>query len=248
MYFYVFDNFLQDDKYRTEILRMETRLAALGIQGRTEKITILKNIHEATEEAIKRGATTVVTVGNDKTITKLLPIILEHKVTLGIIPVGPGQRVAEYLGIPAGIAACDSLSRRVIEKLDVGKVDSHFFLLEATLPPAAAITCDGKYTVASLEPEASMTITNLGPTSEHGSPSDGRLELIVAGSKSGGGWSPFRKGSSKNSVFPIRKATVARSSDGQPIVLDGETVVKTPVEIEVLPKHLSVIVGRQRKF
>src|SRR5690349_13808036 len=134
MYFYVFDSYLQDRKYANEVARVETRLGTLGIQGRQEKITILKNIHEALKEAIKRGATTIVAVGNDKTVTKILPQVVEHGLTLGLIPLGPEQTIADSLGIPHGVSACDSLSRRVMRRLDVGQANNQYFLLQLQAP------------------------------------------------------------------------------------------------------------------
>ncbi len=50
MYFYVFDSYVQDKKYQSDVARIEARLGALGISGRTEKLTILKNINDATRE------------------------------------------------------------------------------------------------------------------------------------------------------------------------------------------------------
>lgn len=249
MYFYIFDSFLQEKKHGTTIAQIETRLASLGIQGRTEKITILKSLTETTREAIKRGATTIVAVGNDKTVTKLLPIVIEHDLTLGIIPVGEPQLIADYLGIPPGARACENISRRIIERLDIGLANNQHFLLEATIPAQSRVMCDGKYAVESLDPHDTMLISNFGQSAP-GNPRDGKLELVVQGQASGG-W--FNKRSSRGSVFPLKKAKIERDplldpTGGASLVLDGQLLLKTPATIEVLPKKLSVIVGRDRAF
>lgn len=248
MYAYVFDSLVQDKKYRTESIRVETRLATLGIQGRQEKITILKNIQETVRDLIKRGAETIVAVGNDQTVIKVLPLLMEHDITLGIIPIGPDQAIAKYLGIPDGPAACDVLSRRVIRKLDIGKANTHYFLLQASLPHHALILCDGQYTVSALDSESQMWLTNLSQSTDRSSPEDGRLELMVQGPASRSGWSMFRKSASDVSVFPVRTAKVQSHHDQSPVILDGHTQVKAPVTIEVVARKLAVIVGRDRHF
>lgn len=247
MYFYLFDSWLQDRKYQADIIKIEARLNALGIQGRGEKITILKNIHEAIRDGLKRGATTVVLIGNDKTITTVLPDLLEAKVSVGLIPLGQPQAIAHFLGIPEGLAACDILSRRVVERVDVGQANEHYFLLNAQLPAGAAVNCDGQYTVTSVDAHDQLLITNLETSGRRGHPADGRLELLV-GRTAKQGWRPFAKAGGKTSVFPIKKAKVSVATGRAQILLDGQITVTTPLSVELAKKKLSIIVGRQRQF
>ncbi|MBI2984106.1 MAG: hypothetical protein HYY50_00555 [Candidatus Kerfeldbacteria bacterium] len=246
MYAYLVDGFLHDKKYQTELLRIENRLAQLGIQGRFEKITILKNLAEAAKEAIRRGATTVVAVGNDQTVTKLLPLVVDGGVTLGLIPFGQPQTIAAALGIPTGLAACDVLSRRIIRHLDVGKVDNQYFLRDARLTAVERVECDGQYTVASVDPANTFVIGNLGSDDLERRPTDGRLELIVKSDAHG--WSLWRRHYGPSSVFLIRRATIASSAPAASLLLDGQIVLKAPRTIEVAPQKLGVIVGRQRQI
>jgi len=88
MYYYIYDNYLTDKKYEKELDKIKTRLLDLEIQGKHEKLTLLKSIDELVKDEIKRGATTVVAVGNDKTFLKLVDVIAQSGVTLGLIPVG----------------------------------------------------------------------------------------------------------------------------------------------------------------
>ena len=246
MYFYLFDSFLQDRRYQTEVLRLESRLAQLGLQGRTEKMTILKNVQEAATSAIKRGATTVVAVGNDLTVTKLLPIVIEHGLPLGIIPFGQPNTIAEYLGLPNGVPAADALSRRITKKLDVGQADSQYFLLQARLTAPAKIKCDGRYTVETLDPRDGCLIANLGSGDPYGQPNDNRLELIVQPHSTG--WSWGQKQYSAASVFPVHQAMVQDAGDSAAVVLDGQITLKAPTTIGVAKKKLQVIVGPRRTF
>ncbi len=241
MYAYVFDSFVQEQKYRTESIRIETRLATLGIQGRTEKITILKNLQESVRTMLKRGAETIVAVGNDQTVAKILPLIIESDAALGIIPVGQHQLVAHALGIPDGVAACDMLSRRIIRRIDLGSAGGMHFLLHAKLPSGLRVHCDHAYSVETTDADSTMLITNLGPNSR---PDDGKLELTV--SSPGSGW--MQRGKGTVSVFPISEAKIDRTNGETPILLDGQIQVNPPVTITVLKKKLHVIVGRERSF
>lgn len=244
-YAYVIDAALNDPKYRAELNRIETRLATLGLQGRWERLTILKNIVDTVGDAIKRGAGTVVVIGSDQTVTKILPIIIEHGVTLGFIPLGPDQTIAAALGLPVGLAACDCLSRRVIEHLDVGRANQQYFLLNVTAPAPSSITCDGAYTVTSLDPHGRVAITNLGPRDQRGRPTDGRLELVVQPAGGGSWWS--RGSTSQASVFPITKAKIQAPSEIAS-VLDGQVIIKSPITVDVVRRKLAVIVGPHRTF
>lgn len=247
MYFYLYDSWLQDRKYQTEIAKIEARLNALGIRGRSEKITILKNIHEAVREGIKRGATTVVLVGNDKTITTVLPDLLETNVAIGVIPLGEPQTIANFLGIPLGAAACDVISRRVVERVDVGQANNQYFLLNAELPFGASVQCDGQFSVSSDEPGNRMVITNLETSGRVSNPADGRLELVIS-SPQKSGWGPFGKSNEEASVFPIRQAKVTTRTGQAQLLLDGQVTVATPLTLTLAKKKLAIIVGRQRQF
>jgi diacylglycerol kinase family enzyme len=243
MYAYIVDSWLQDKKYQAELFRIESRLGQLGIRGRMEKITILKNLLDAARDAVRRGATTLVAIGNDETIIKLLPVAIEANVTLGLIPMGQPQSVAQAFGIPSGVAACDALSRRVVRHIDVGKADSQYFLLEARLTTNGPVECDGKYTVESLDPNGQVIFGNIGGAETTGQASDGRLQLIVQPA-SRGFW---QRSFSHASVFPIKTATLPSSSHTS-LLLDGQVVMKSPTTIAVASKKLGVIVGRERRL
>ncbi len=247
MYAYLVDNLGQDRHLQAELFKVEARLAQLGIQGRTEKITILKNLVESARDAVRRGATTIVAIGSDATVIKLLPVAIEENVSLGIIPLTAPSSLAEYLGIPFGAAACDVLARRIVRRVDVGKADNQYFLREARVESRTPVECDGAYTISIEDPQAHIVIGNLGPNDSHGQPTDGRLELLVQ-TDADSGW-PFRKSQgTQSSVIPIRTASLKGKSADTSLLLDGEVLVKGATTIEVAKKKLGIIVGRDRKF
>ncbi|HLD20417.1 MAG TPA: diacylglycerol kinase family protein, partial [Patescibacteria group bacterium] len=105
MYFYLLDTFLQNKKYEKEIARIETRITDLGIGGQVARLNILKDINELVHDAVKRGITTVVAIGDDYTIGKVVDVVARYDVVLGIIPLGEQLAIAKILGIPQGEAA-----------------------------------------------------------------------------------------------------------------------------------------------
>lgn len=247
MFFYLYDNFLQDRKYHNDLNQIETRLANLGIQGRSEKITILKNIPDATRLAIKRGADTVIAIGNDQTIVKLLPSVVETNTTLGLIPVGPHQTMAHVLGVPIGATACEVVSRRIVRRLDLGLVNSQYFLTSLEAPGTVIAACDGKYNVTSLDQSGRISLMNFQNELSHGRPDDGVLELVISPGHGHLAWRAFHR-AQPGSVFTVK--SVKFTSAGGPInmLLDGQITIKTPVIVKVAAKKLRVIVGKNRQF
>ncbi|USN53412.1 MAG: hypothetical protein H6760_04635 [Candidatus Nomurabacteria bacterium] len=253
MYCYLFDTFLRERQYEKSVHRVEARIAELGLQGKTERLSILKNAGEIVRDAVKKGVQTFVIVGDDSTIQKVLTYVAEEKVTLGIIPLGTKLEIADMLGIPHGEAACDTLSKRVIQSLDLGRINSQYFLRSLDIQSnAVQLESDQGYTISLQDPEAKIQIANFLPMQDErgkaGDPSDGTLEAIVSASPKKGFFTSLRGQSDHPSIFPFRKVKVTCRDASVPLVVDGEGIVKTPAQIEVVPHCLRVIVGRARHF
>ena len=124
MYFYLYDTFLNDIKYEKVLDQIKARLLDLDIKGKHERLTLLKNLDSLITDEVKRGATTVVVVGNDKTFLKAIDPVAKNNVTLGIIPIGEDNLIAEMLGIPTGDEACEILAARKIANFNLGQVNN----------------------------------------------------------------------------------------------------------------------------
>lgn len=249
-YTYFFDQFLREKKYELEVHRIEARILELGLNGKIEKLSVLTSAREILETAISRGAATIVAVGNDHTLSKVVDIVAGKNVTLGFIPVGEPHETADMLGIPVGVGACDVLSHRIISKLDVGEVngEQHFLFSIAIPSNQVDIECDGKYTVRTDAESGQFSIQNFGiGASRVYNPADGKLETVVMREKRG----LFSFGSrsfEEEGVFPAKSVKVSSRGERLSLLLDGTTVVKTPVTVKVAAKKLSVIVGKGRQF
>lgn len=258
MYYYIYDSFLSDKKYEMTTHRIENRLMDLGINGKIEKLTILKSLKELVEQAVKNNAETLVIVGNDKTVSKVISFLPNYSLTLGIIPVGPDNKIAEVLGIPEGERACDVLSSRIVEKIDLGKVNNSYFLSCLEIPVKEEITLECEnYNISPLANSEMISICNFGNIFNDQflrrgkiyNPKDGVLEAVICLKPTSMGlFKIFQKEFTRDSVFPIRKLKIKSTKECVPIIADGEVVVKTPVSVEVVPKKLKVIVGKNRMF
>src|SRR5688572_24564667 len=139
MYYYLYDSFLADRKYERVLAAVETRLTDLGISGKIGRLTPFTNAKGLIRDEVRRGVQTIVVVGNDETVAKVVSGIDEAKLTLGFIPIGTPTSIARSLGIPEGAEACDVLSKRVTQKIDLGSVNGHLFLSQVRMSSAKIV-------------------------------------------------------------------------------------------------------------
>src|SRR3989344_17772 len=185
MYLYLYDSFLNNKKYGGLLAKIETRLTDLGIGGKIFRLSPLRNINELLTDEVRNGIKTVVVVGNDKSFTEVINVAAKLDITVGVIPVGPNNKIANSLGINSPEEATEVLSVRKIEKVDLGKVNGTYFLSNITVSGGGmTIECEEKFRVT---PQAldQISICNLRPAyAESGmtnyfNPQDGFLEILV---------------------------------------------------------------------
>jgi len=253
MYLYIYDSFLNQKKYVALLNRVENRLADLEIKGKICRLNILKNMNEVIEDGIKQGVKTVVAIGNDLTFSKVVNIIAEMDVTLGIIPVDGKSKIAEILGVPEGEKACDVLAQRLIKKIDLGKINHQYFIDSATITNADAILDFEKFKISPTSKKSIISICNLGFLTTNQSiykqrisiPTDGLLEAVIEPIKE----TFFSKNRNANqSIFPFKKILIGSKAEPVTVTIDQQAIFKTPVKVSIAPKKLKIIVGNKRLF
>ncbi|MFA6909003.1 MAG: diacylglycerol kinase family protein [Patescibacteria group bacterium] len=254
MYTYIYDSFVNEKKYQSLLFRIETRLLELGINGRVEKLSLLKSVKEIIADAITRKSETIVLVGNDETIAQAISFLSGIRVVLGIIPIGPHNSIADMLGVPQGAEACDILSRRIVEHIDLGKVNGRHFLSQLEIRDASHVTldCDG-YNITSDGPDSVVQICNFGYAESSfdripSDPQDGVLEAVIRTPIKRTLLNTFGHRSMRPSVFPFTKIHIRSKGENVAVIADGQTMLKTPITVEVAPKKLTMIVGKRRAF
>lgn len=258
MYTYVYDSFVTDREHERLLARLEARLTDLGLSGRIERLTMFKDIRDIVADAVSRGCETVVAVGNDETVSKLVDVLGDFDVALGLIPVGEGpHRIASLLGVASDIESCNVLSRRVIHKVDLGRINDHWFLSSVEIPEtAASVSCNGQYAVVPAKTHC-VRVCNLdaldpGAVGEGGysSPRDGYLDTVISPVSRQGFFSRFFRpevAPSPPTVVPVRRLDIAHQRPFA-VIRDGVRFSSTRLQIEIVPQKLKVVVGRDRKF
>jgi hypothetical protein len=173
-------------------------------------------------------------------------------VTIGYVPVAEPSRVAELLGIPVGPTAVDVLAARLVEILDVGKLDDRYFLTEVVLPSTMArVEIDGQFTISPSDGGA-IAIRNLGSVTGQGiasaDPKDGWLDVVVQTKTAQKGMARLlKKDTLTQTVIPLRQGAIL-SDEPVDVFVDGHVVNGFRFSLTIVPKKLSVITGRNRKI
>lgn len=251
MYSYVYDAFLAEGRFARELAQIETRLTDLGMTGRIDRLGPLRHPRELLRDAVRKGARTIVVVGNDDTIRQVVEVFPDFSVALGIIPLGTPNRIAQFLGIPVGVAACDVLSARIIESVDLGKINKKYFLAAVTIPKGnLTISCEDLFRVTPVR-GGTVSVCNLMDPEQMQicNPQDGVFDLYVRPPRNiKTFFRPTRRGE-QTSVLPLRRVVVSSASpEPCTVFIDGDRVEETSFTIEIAGEKLRMVTGRGRKF
>jgi diacylglycerol kinase family enzyme len=245
MYCYLYDEFIQGNKrYERELLKIENRLTDLGIAGKISRLALFRDAEEMIRDEVEKGVTTVVVLGNDETVRKVINVVAESGVVLGIIPIGPNNELARMVGVPEGVAACDVLSARRVEKIDVGTVNGRKFITGLCVPNFhAELNCEDRFRITPTARYANLEVRNLADVTN---PRDGMFEAIIRAAVKTGWWI-FGRHSLKESVLPMKSLAI-RSDKPISLFVDGEEMTATRFDIGIEPLTLKVITGKARVF
>jgi hypothetical protein len=257
MHYYVYDTFLNDKKYERTLDKIKTRLLDLDIQGRHEKLTLLKSLDELIIDEVKRGTSTVIVVGNDRIFQKVIDVVTRSNVILGIIPVGPDNNIAESFGITDVESACDIIAARQIIDFDLAQVNNIYCFSDVKLTKSLSrlsIVKDS-YTIIPKPECVEVSVSNFyfprgeidfNKKMKRYNAHDQRLELIIKKEKRKKGW--FNRKQEKSLVDTIVQGDQfeIKSFEYLPVIIDDYKVVKTPLKISVAKEKVKIIVGKNR--
>lgn len=254
-YIYLYDTFLQDNQYRSILKNIERRLNDFEIGGKIIKMTSFTNPRALIEDEMRHGAKTIVMVGNDETLVRVLLRAADLDVIFGFLPIGLRKNhFAKVLGLPLNEKTCDVLAARKIEKLDYGSINQKiFFLCYLYIPEARLkIECDENFVVGSGKEKFEVAIANLLPPpfeSERFTlhPQDGKMELYLRPSNKGLIARFLNKKDKKPSVFFFRKL-VLKSDKPMTIIADDRELHESSLTVNVNRNKLAIIVGKERQF
>ncbi len=268
MYYYLYDSFLNDSKYQKILHRIENRTVDLGINGKIGRVSMLIDPERLLDEEIKKGATTIVAVGNDQTVDKIIKTAAKHNITIGIIPIGTNNKIAKTLGIPKEEEACDILSQRRVKKIDLIKINNTFCIsnLLFEINKNTKIDCEGNYQLSFKGGKGMVVVYNLAnkksiqkkfdlnkDLKNFFNPDDGLLDLTIKKETGNIFTNIFKFAKQKKekeiTIIPLKKLSVSsKSKTEKTAVCDNGYEIKFPLKIEIAPKALNIIVGKKRNF
>jgi len=223
---------------------MEIRLTDLGLNGKIIRLSGIKNIKGTIQNEIKLGAKTIVAVGNNQTINKIIGAIIEADIygdfqkntLLGIVPIGSDNSIAASFGIKNEEEACNILLARRIEKIDLGLIGTYYFLNEARIESLGTKINLGDYSLEAQERGEIRIINLLSERSNtiNSNPHDGLLDIVIK--------------TKKDNETVLRAKNFSIINERYNLLLDGVVEVKTPTEVKVVNNRINVIVGKDRSF
>ncbi|MFA7087880.1 MAG: diacylglycerol kinase family protein [Patescibacteria group bacterium] len=244
MHVYIYDDYLNKSKYNKTINRIEIRLTDLGLNGKILRLGGIKNIKGAIQNEIRLGAKTIVAVGNNQTVGKIIGSIIDSnsspefpkKIVLGIIPVGNDNSIAHSFGIKNEEAACNILLARRVEKIDLGLIGGHYFLNQATIQSMGTILKIDDYTI-EITKKGEVKIINLLSDKDQtikSNPHDGLLDIYIRTQK-------------KDWTYLTAKKLKITNPENK-ILIDGVLEIETPAEVTITRDLVHAIVGKERMF
>lgn len=234
MYVYIYDEFTNQSRFNKLLYKVEKRLTDLGLNGKIVRLGVAKNVKTAVDDEIRQGAKTIIAVGNDATVSRVLNAIAgnqsdkKHHLTLGIIPLEEkNNHIADVLGIKSISAACEILLARRLEAFQLAQINHNFFLFKASIEaPDTILEIDKNYIIQNIKP-ALVSVVNAPEQVGRGK----KLKLNI---------------SSKEGESLIFFKEILLMNKEVPVIIDDSLVIKTPVQIRSSEEIIKIIVGKRR--
>ena len=241
-YAYLFDAKLSDRSQERRVSRLEAELSRRQLEGQTLREGAFRGIKELAKEALSKGAATIIVVGNDATLIKILPIIAEANVVIGYIPC-EASPIAQQLLIPEKLEeAVNCLAARFVRQVDLGFIGDRPFLTEVVIrDPKALLSIEGKYTI-QCQQDGAMRLVNLKQGSDC---NDGELDVYVDIDESK---KSFFKHVKQTARTHVRAKAGHIKSDSQVVLMvDGVELNGVNIDFSLQHSGLKWIVGRQKR-
>lgn len=244
---YVYDECLKEKRFERELQLVENELARRGIEGLTMRASALNGPKQMVKQLAQQGIKNLILVGSDQIMRDVTPLLPEVNATIGFLPIGPSI-IGGLLGIPSGTKAVDVIAARLVEKLDMGRVNGQPFLLDLVAPETiAGIEVGGAY---RLRPsvKGAIAIRNLAATGQDGilvNPKDGQLEILIQAETGAVDkkW-PWRKPQLSETKVFLSEGSMASDAPFT-VFVDGHPYQGTTFHFSVLPGSLTLITGRR---
>jgi diacylglycerol kinase family enzyme len=221
-------------------------LGNLGIAGETVSPSAARTIEELTHLGIIKGYSTIVAVGPESLVNKVITVLATQKeakdVVLGVVPDDFSSQIAQKIGAKDIYVACNALKNRKLETIDLCLLEPNkYFITEGTIE--TFFNQEIYFGIDNLKGKALTNKIIIKPGLEaffydkslHGSP--------VA---SFWRWLFGKKQKDIYSSFFKTKRLRIESQNNLPLKVSGETIAKTPFTLHNRSRILKIIVARDR--
>jgi hypothetical protein len=237
---FVYDDFLK--KHTKTVNNMEVLLHKLNLNGKIVYLESIRNINDLIKDEVNNGAKTIIAVGNNQTINKVLNGMMSgnnNNIALGIIPVGDNNSIASACGIRNEKEACDILLARRIEKVDVSRANNLYFLANARIKSKGTTLKIQDFSIDQTENGEinliNISTKNCSAKNILADPQDGQLNLYI------------NNGGKKYSLLSVKELEL-ENSRSEKLIIDESIKLDTPAKIGVSDRKINLIVGKNRKF
>jgi len=247
MHGYIYDVFLNQKPYEKEIIRIEHSLTDKGLNGPIVRLSLINNVAHAVEDLLKRGVTTITAIGSDQLFSKLADQIADKEgITIGLIPLGTHQQLAQLFGIPSGAEACKTISARLVRPVQLCKINSAYFIHMVSVYDARAkVTIDDQFILSPTSKEASISIFNHIQTDPESGDDTKTLSIVITPLTEK---KVFKKSEALPPTSLFSQEVIISEPRGIPVIVDGQKIINTPVTLSISDKSVQVIMGKSRKL
>ncbi len=268
MYYYIVDpQKISQKEFERVQNHLYSSLSEFRISGEVVRVTGLRTIQQLVENAFIHEAKTIVAVGDDQTLHQVINAIGKREIVVGYIPLIKTE-LGNIFGIKDIIQAAKTIASRRIEAVDLGVVNNNYFLSKLSFGTTPAgwrsindnsfefsFTVDDQYK-ASKKIIGGLIVNSRNSYADDkmSYPADGILDILLLPQISR--WESFKyRAQIKDGTYDeIPKTSIVHAkkieihSTGLTLKVGDWVLAKTPAVIEVVPRSLKIIVGRERKF
>lgn len=221
-------------------------LGNLGIAGETVSPSAARTIEELTQLGIIKGYSTIVAVGPESLVNKVITVLATSKevknIVLGVIPSDFDSAIAKRIGVKDLHNACTILKNRKLETIDICFLEpNQYFITEASIDTFfnheiffAIDTLKGKALTNKITIRPGLHV-NIYDKALQGSPISSFTRWLFG-----------KKQSDIYSSYFATKKIRLESQSPVALKVSGEIIAKTPITIHNRSRILKIIVARDR--
>jgi diacylglycerol kinase family enzyme len=235
--------------------------------------TGLRTVSQLVENAFSHEAKTIVAVGNDDTLQEVINAVGDREAVIGFIPILESE-IGKIIGVKNIDQAAKTLGARRVEELDLGRVNNNLFFsklsfgLNQTASSGLIQALNFRLlknliNVPSFEIKFSADDNYQGSLKVVGGvivngfsdPTDGMLDVLLLSKLSKWQTIKYRNQILRGEFGQIPGSSIIHAKrleitqpEGLPLKSGSRVIAKTPAVIEVLPRKLKIIVGKDRTF